>query len=81
VAEGQVAGAAAGCSINPLAAALTTLISSRETDNPDKPRRPKAYVNWILLDDHLKPIPADTKPNVLKRKEYQGFDRVEKREN
>jgi len=77
IGEGHVAlSAAAGSGLSPLVGALTALVNSRDKDDLQKVQKPKAYVNWILLDEHLKPIQDDTSPNILKRKEYKGFEQV-----
>lgn len=38
--------------------------------------RPKAYLNWILLDEDLKPIREDTGSIAAKHHEYSGFQQV-----
>lgn len=74
--EGQSLTAAGGSGISPLVGALTVLVSSRETDDLQKVKKPKAYVNWILLDENLKPIQEDTSPSIAKRREYKGLEQV-----
>jgi len=61
---------------NPLAGAILSLLKNRPTEDPALNRKPKAYLNWILLDEDLKPIPEDTTLNPFDRKEYSGFQRV-----
>lgn len=61
--------------LNPLLPAVTSILKSHEREDNDIAKKPKAYLNWILLDESLKPI-VDTNPNPLKRKEYSGFLRV-----
>ena len=61
---------------NPLSAAIFSLLQARQPDDPAVNRKPKAYLNWILLDEDLNPIPEDTTINPLNRKEYKGYQQV-----
>jgi RHS repeat-associated protein len=61
---------------NPLSAAIFSLLKARQPDDPALNRKPKAYLNWILLDEDLHPIPEDSSLNPFNRKEYQGYQQV-----
>ncbi|RFS19410.1 RHS repeat-associated core domain-containing protein [Chitinophaga silvatica] len=65
----------ASMAANPLAAAIFSLLKSRETETPAANTKPKAYLNYILLDEDLKPIEDDTS-DIFHRKDYKGFMRV-----
>ncbi|RFS19406.1 hypothetical protein DVR12_22490 [Chitinophaga silvatica] len=65
----------ASMAANPLAAAIFSLLKSRETETPAANTKPKAYLNYILLDEDLKPIEDDTS-DILHRKDYKGYMRV-----
>jgi hypothetical protein len=52
--------------------ALTEMLSKQET--LDRNNKPKAYLNWILLDEDLKPYKDDT--TIINRTEYSGYIQV-----
>ena len=56
--------------------ALMSFLNTRDGNNLQKGRKPKAYLNWILLDEDLKPFKEDTTKNLLKKAEYAGFQQV-----
>jgi RHS repeat-associated protein len=61
---------------NALMPALMSFLSSRDGSSQQLNRKPKAYLNWVLLDEDLKPFKEDTAKSVLMKAEYAGFQQV-----
>ena len=61
---------------NALVPALMSFLNTRDGNSAQKDRKPKAYLNWILLDEDLKPFKEDTTKSLLKKAEYAGFQQV-----
>jgi RHS repeat-associated protein len=71
----------AGTGTNPILPALTALVNNRDNQELDQPnKKPKAYLNWMLLDDRLQPIREDSTATTLKtlqnKPEHNGFKQV-----
>ncbi|WP_153796811.1 DUF6443 domain-containing protein [Foetidibacter luteolus] len=68
--------ASAGSS-SALLPALSAFVRSRDEDEQAQPKRkPKAYLNWLLLDNNAKAIQEDTTINPLEKGEHSGFKQV-----
>jgi RHS repeat-associated protein len=66
-----------GAAGNALVPALMSFLNSRNGNNQQLNRKPRAYLNWVLLDENLKPFKEDTAKLLLKKKaEYTGFQQV-----
>lgn len=52
--------------------AVLSLLNTRNTDEPSVNLKPRAYLNWVLVDEELKPV-HDT---VFSMNEYSGYQQV-----
>lgn len=68
--------ASASMADNPLTAAILSMLKRQQSDDGALKTRPRAFLNWILLDQDLKPIEDDTTINPFDRKENKGFQQV-----
>lgn len=64
---------AAGTALVP---ALMQFLQARNGQEISVTRKPRAYLNWILLDEDLKPFKEDTIGNPVHKGEYAGFQQV-----
>ncbi|GGH65829.1 RHS repeat-associated protein [Filimonas zeae] len=55
---------------------MLSFLQKRDALDEKISRKPKAYLNWVLLDEDLKPVKEDTVKKSLKQPEYAGFQRV-----
>ncbi|GGH65808.1 RHS repeat-associated protein [Filimonas zeae] len=55
---------------------ILSFLQTRSASDEKVSRKPLAYVNWVLLDEDLKPYPKDTLSKSLHQAEYAGFQRV-----
>ncbi|GGH65855.1 hypothetical protein GCM10011379_19440 [Filimonas zeae] len=72
--NGPVLQAASGAST--ILPGVLSFLQTRDAQDEKITRKPKAYLNWVLLDEDLKPVKEDTIRKSLKQPEYAGFQRV-----
>ncbi|GGH76703.1 RHS repeat-associated protein [Filimonas zeae] len=72
--DGPVLQAASGAAA--ILPGVISFLQTRDATDEKISRKPKAYLNWVLLDEDLKPVKEDTARKSLKQPEYAGFQRV-----